>query len=157
MKKIKLNTILGDVFLVASEKGIVSLLFQDKYLMKEESLKKNIKIDEHLIRAKLQVKEYLAGKRKKFDLPLDLRGTAFQEQVWKNLLKIPYGKTCSYKDIALKMKNEKSVRAIGGANGKNQICIIIPCHRVINADGKLGGYSGGLDKKIKLLELESKT
>jgi methylated-DNA-[protein]-cysteine S-methyltransferase len=98
--------------------------------------------------------EYFDGRRKRFDIPFSLSGTNFQKQVWKELSKIPFGKTVSYKDIARKIKNPKAVRAVGSANGKNPMCIIIPCHRVIAADGSIGGYSGGITNKQKLLRFE---
>ncbi|MBV6619192.1 methylated-DNA--[protein]-cysteine S-methyltransferase, partial [Acinetobacter baumannii] len=91
-----------------------------------------------------------------FTLPLDFEGTAFQKQVWTALLTIPYGETRSYKDIAVQIGNEKAVRAVGAANGKNPISIIAPCHRVIGVGGALVGFAGGLDKKDILLRLEQK-
>jgi methylated-DNA-[protein]-cysteine S-methyltransferase len=107
-----------------------------------------------LVQAEAELEEYFAGRRRKFDVPLDLVGTDFQKQVWHQLLKIPYGRTCSYADIAREIENPKAVRAVGAANGRNPICVIVPCHRVIAADGSLGGYTGGLDKKRQLLTLE---
>ncbi len=101
-----------------------------------------------------QLNEYLAGKRKVFDLPLDPGGTQFQKAVWKALTRIPFGETRTYKNIAESVGNPKACRAVGMANNKNPIAILIPCHRVIGADGKLVGYAGGLDIKKKLLELE---
>lgn len=109
-----------------------------------------------LKRAYLQLQEYFIGKRQQFDLPLAPRGTTFQQAVWQALLSIPYGKTASYKEMAIKVGNPKACRAIGMANNKNPIGIIIPCHRVIGANGKLVGYAGGLDIKQKLLDLEQK-
>ncbi|MCE1189130.1 MAG: methylated-DNA--[protein]-cysteine S-methyltransferase [Ignavibacteria bacterium] len=103
-----------------------------------------------------QLLEYFAGTRKTFDIPLDMEGTPFQKKVWKQLTRIPYGKTVSYKDVAVKIKQPEAVRAVGMANGANPVPIIVPCHRVINANGKLGGYSGGLDIKIQLLDMEKK-
>ena len=102
----------------------------------------------------LQLEEYFDGRRKEFDIPIKLRGTEFQKKVWKELLKIPYGETVSYKDIAIKIGNPKACRAVGMANHNNPILIIVPCHRVINENKKLGGYTLGLDLKRKLLELE---
>ena len=102
-----------------------------------------------------QLKEYFEGNRKNFDLPIEPKGTEFQNKVWNELLKIPYGKTKSYKDIALAIGNEKACRAIGMANNKNPIPIIIPCHRVIGSNGKLVGYSGGINVKEKLLNIEN--
>ncbi|WP_294404762.1 methylated-DNA--[protein]-cysteine S-methyltransferase [uncultured Clostridium sp.] len=101
-----------------------------------------------------QLQEYFSGKRKSFDLPLAPKGTDFQKKVWKALQEIPYGSTCSYKDIAVKIGNKNSCRAVGNANNKNPIFIVIPCHRVIGANGSLVGYGGGLDLKKKLLDLE---
>ena len=102
----------------------------------------------------LQLEEYFDGRRKEFDIPIKLRGTEFQKKVWNELLKIPYGATVSYKDIAIKIGNPKACRAVGMANHKNPILIIVPCHRVINENNKLGCYALGLDLKRKLLELE---
>ena len=112
--------------------------------------------DPYMFNVFKQLREYFNRERKEFDIPLDLRGTDFQKGVWKELRKIPYGKTISYKEIAIKMGGETKTRAVGQANAFNPIPIIIPCHRVINTDGKLGGYSCGLEVKEKLLELEGK-
>ena len=101
-----------------------------------------------------QLNEYFNGIRKSFDLPLEMNGTEFQKKVWNALCDIPYGETRSYKDIAEKIGNPKAVRAVGGANNKNKLMIVVPCHRVIGADGSLTGYAGGLDVKKILLELE---
>jgi len=101
-----------------------------------------------------QLNEYFAGDRKEFSIKLQLEGTNFQKKVWNQLMKIPYGKTASYKEVAAAIKNEKAVRAVGSANGRNNIAIIIPCHRVIAHDGTLGGYGGGLWKKEWLLDHE---
>ena len=95
-----------------------------------------------------------SGRRRRFDLPLDLRGTDFQKRCWQELLKIPYGETRSYAEIARAIGNPAAVRAVGLANGQNPIAIIVPCHRVIGSDGSLTGYGGGLETKRKLLELE---
>jgi len=103
-----------------------------------------------------QLGEYFAGKRKTFDLPLAPQGTPFQQTVWKKLQEIPYGQTISYSQEAKAIGHPKACRAVGSANGKNPIAIIIPCHRVIAANGSLGGYASGLDIKIQLLELEKK-
>lgn len=101
-----------------------------------------------------QLDEYFALKRTRFDLPLSPEGTDFQKKVWRALLAIPYGTTCSYKDIAVKTGNMRASRAVGMANKRNRIIIIIPCHRVIGADGSLTGYAGGLDVKRYLLNME---
>ncbi len=101
-----------------------------------------------------QLKEYLEGKRKEFDLPFQPRGTEFQEKVWKELCKVPYGKTATYQEIAERIGNEKACRAVGMACGKNPIFIVIPCHRIIGKNGNLTGYAEGLEMKQKLLLLE---
>jgi len=101
-----------------------------------------------------QLDEYFAGKRRAFDIPLKPEGTAFQRQVWSILQTIPYGNTITYKDIALELGNLAAIRAVGRANGSNPIPIIIPCHRVIGADGSLTGFGGGLPLKEALLKLE---
>lgn len=104
--------------------------------------------------AATQIAEYLAGKRKDFDLELDLRATPFQHRVYEALLTIPYGETRSYAEIAAQIGAPRAVRAVGTANGANPLAPVIPCHRVINTGGKLGGYGGGLDMKRKLLAME---
>jgi methylated-DNA-[protein]-cysteine S-methyltransferase len=101
-----------------------------------------------------QIDEYFNGKRKKFTIEIQLQGTDFQKKVWKQLMKIPYGETVSYKDIAVSIGNKKAVRAVGGANNKNKIAIIVPCHRVIGSDGDLVGFGGGLWRKEWLLRHE---
>lgn len=106
--------------------------------------------------AKAQLDEYFAGQRKMFDIPFNLNGTLFQQKVWNALLKIPYGAALSYKDIAVIIGNANASRAVGNANNKNPLPIIIPCHRVIGKYGNLTGYAGGLDVKNFLLELEKK-
>jgi methylated-DNA-[protein]-cysteine S-methyltransferase len=103
-----------------------------------------------------QLNEYFSNRRQYFDLPLKIAGTSFQKSVWKRLQKIPYGKTKSYMDIANEIRSENSCRAVGTANGKNHFPIIIPCHRVIKANGEIGGYAGGIEFKKVLLELEKR-
>lgn len=107
-----------------------------------------------LLAAKKQLDEYFAGRRTHFDLPLSPQGTPFQHAVWQALHGIPYGRTQSYADIARRIGKPKAVRAVGAANGANPISIVVPCHRVIGADGSLTGYGGGLPRKKKLLVLE---
>lgn len=102
-----------------------------------------------------QLAEYFAGNRKKFDLQIAPKGTAFQKRVWQELQKIPFGQTASYGEIAKRVGNSKASRAVGMANGKNPIPIIVPCHRVIGKDGSLTGFGGGLDVKRQLLQLEN--
>lgn len=107
------------------------------------------------ITAKTQLEEYFCGKRREFDIPLKLNGTEFQKTIWNALLTVPYGKTASYKDIAAMIGKPKAARAVGGANNKNPIIIIVPCHRVVGADGSLTGYAYGTDIKQKLLDIEN--
>lgn len=111
--------------------------------------------NEPFVQAKQQLTEYFAGERREFDLPLAPQGTPFQLSVWQALLTIPYGATCSYRDIAEQVGNVKAVRAVGGANGRNPLPIVVPCHRVIGSNGKLTGFGGGLDTKEFLLSLEA--
>lgn len=138
---------------------IIKIEYTDDFVT---SLKRVGNIGEKNISSKLsdivfyQLQEYFAGKRKTFDFPYELSGTIFQKKVWKALCDIPYGETCSYKDVAIAIGNVKACRAVGMANNKNPISIAIPCHRVIGANGQLVGYAGGLDMKIALLELEQK-
>lgn len=110
-----------------------------------------------LVAATDQLRRYFEGNLREFDLPLDLHGTPFQVEVWNALRRIPYGETASYRDLAADIGRPNAVRAVGAANGRNPVSIIVPCHRVIGADGSLTGYGGGLDRKRFLLELESGT
>lgn len=149
-----MKTEIGSLYLVASDVGLQGVFLQKQDLPLTLTLKgrdPKVRILSETVR---QLGEYFKGARKKFDLPFDVEGSEFQNRVWKALSKIPYGKTCSYKDIAKKIRKEKAFRAVGTANGKNPLCIIVPCHRVIASDGSLGGYSGGLRVKMRLLELE---
>lgn len=150
----KLNTTIGPLFLVASEKGLQEVLLEKSSTSFAKSLGGSDPAVKVLAKAVQQLEEYFEGKRQEFDLPFDVQGTPFQKKVWTELSRIPYGKTCSYGDVAKRIKQAKAMRAVGTANGKNPLCVVVPCHRVIAADGSLGGYSGGLDVKKKLLKLE---
>jgi methylated-DNA-[protein]-cysteine S-methyltransferase len=157
LKQFKYDSKIAPLYLVASEKGLQGVHFRKHPLPLLTSLKglePEIKI---LAQAVRELSEYFSGKRKTFDLPLDVEGTSFQKSVWNELSKIPYGKTYSYQDVAMRIRNAKACRAVGTANGRNPLSIIVPCHRVIAADGTLGGYGGGLDIKMKLLELEQES
>ncbi len=143
----KYNSIIGDIFISADENFLLSVKFVNHNFIEN----KENKIIRQTIK---QLDEYFRGKRKKFELPLNPKGTEFQKKVWLQLMKIPYGKTATYKDIATLIGNPNASRAVGNANNKNSIAIIIPCHRVIGSNNKLTGYAGGLDKKEKLLNLE---
>jgi O-6-methylguanine DNA methyltransferase len=101
-----------------------------------------------------ELADYFAGRRREFTVPLAIRGTTFQEAVWRELLRIPYGETRSYADVARAVGTANACRAVGAANGQNRIAIVTPCHRVVNTGGSLGGYGGGLDRKQFLLDLE---
>ena len=114
------------------------------------------KHSELLYEAYRQINEYFAGKRKKFELPICCMGTTFQKQVWEELQRIPYGETRSYEDIAIGIGNPKAVRAVGQANNKNRLLIIVPCHRVIHKNGDISGFACGTEVKKYLLDLEKK-
>ena len=147
VKKYVYNTIIGPIEIVEEDGYIVRLDFRiDEKIDTEETslIKETYK----------QIEEYLLGNRKKFIVPIKLKGTEFQKKVWNALLEIPYGETMSYKQIAEKIGNPKACRAVGMANHNNPIAIIVPCHRVIGSNRKLVGYAGGLDVKQKLLEIE---
>lgn len=138
----------GWLVIEANDKAVTRIEFADK--ISDEKIHPNI----HTVESVKQLTEYFKGKRTRFDLPLDPEGTAFQKSVWTNMVDIPFGKTVAYSDLANAIKNPKSVRAIGMANNKNKIVIVIPCHRVIGKSGRLTGFGGGMDKKIWLLEHE---
>ena len=152
-----IDSAMGKLSIAATTHGIEVLVFGEAdfssraNLLKLTPVKGSTPLLDNCVK---QLSEYFAGERRAFSLPLHLIGTNFQQQVWKALLTIPYGETISYKEEAQRINNEKAVRAVAQANGANPIPIIIPCHRVINADGTLGGYSSGLDKKSFLLQLE---
>lgn len=142
-----LKTPIGFLEVTGSEKGIQSLYFLD-FRVRIQRVPSNLKSCIE------QLKEYFAGSRKIFDLPLDLSGSSFQIQIWNELQKIPYGEAISYLELARRTGHSKALRAVGGANGKNPVSIIVPCHRVLGHDGKLVGYAGGLWRKKWLLEHE---
>lgn len=135
------------LYLVATETHLINIQFT-------QPQKALLQTTELLSMATIQLDEYFQGKRTIFSLPFKLTGTPFQLAVWKELQNIPYGKTTSYKEIAQKINKPKAYRAVGMANNKNPLPIIIPCHRVIGSNGKLIGYAGGLNLKNYLLELE---
>lgn len=144
----------GPLFLAASAKGLVRLEFDtrvQKFNSKTIALEKS---DDALAPYLRQLEEYFSGRRRTFSVPLDLRGTEFQLRCWHALLEIPYGETRTYREIARAIGHPQAFRAVGLANNRNPIAIIVPCHRVIASDGTLCGYGGGLDLKRKLLELE---
>ena len=145
-----LRTPLGQIKITADDNAVNSILFVfDDTEMKEEN------INPVVTQCKIELAEYFAGRRKEFDVPIQQEGTEFQKSVWDELMKISYGKTVSYNDLAKALGNVKSIRAVGAANGKNQISIIVPCHRVIGSDGSLTGYAGRLWRKEWLLKHEA--
>ncbi|WP_353309805.1 methylated-DNA--[protein]-cysteine S-methyltransferase [Candidatus Albibeggiatoa sp. nov. NOAA] len=141
----------GYLELIANDTALIGCYFLDD----EPS---NITEPQHPIlkQTHQQLEAYFNQGLQDFDIPLDLQGTAFRQQAWQALQTIPYGQTASYLDMAVKIGNPKAVRAIGQANGQNPVSIIVPCHRVINHNGKLGGYGGGLWRKEWLLAHEKK-
>lgn len=145
------NTKIGRISIEENGTSITRLDFINKDVQQEIIEKNETELLKEAIK---QLNEYLDGKRSSFDLQLEPKGTEFQKKVWNALKEIPYGETRNYGEIAKIIGNEKASRAVGMANNKNPIAIIVPCHRVIGANGKLVGYAGGLDLKGKLLELE---
>jgi len=149
---------IGLIEITGNEEGILTLDFIDKNGNKKYKPDFNSgKLPPLLKECLKQLDEYFKGERIKFKLPLILDGTEFQKKVWNQLSKIPFGKTNSYKDIAVKIGNNKASRAVGNANNKNKIPLIIPCHRVIGSDKKPVGYAKGVWRKEWLIEHESKT
>lgn len=146
----------GILKLVASDAGLVAILWENDNPKRIPFKSRLEKKDYHSIlkEAEVQLKAYFDGKLDKFSLPLDFAGTEFQKKVWEALLTIPFGQTRSYLQIAQQIGNPKAVRAVGAANGKNPISIVVPCHRVIGANGKLTGFAGGLPTKQYLLDIE---
>lgn len=154
----EMNSPVGRLTIIASKDALHAILWETdcaselyKTLMKSLERFSNNKI---IVETKKQLHEYFEGRRKKFELPLAPNGTEFQVQAWKQLQKIPYGQTISYGEQAEKMGDKKKARAVGMANGRNPISIVVPCHRVIGSNGKLVGFGGGLSCKQWLLDHE---
>ena len=145
-----LCTPIGLVEITASDIGVTSILFVD-------SASRPAALNEHIAKAKAQLMEYFSKQRTEFSLALSPYGTDFQRKVWQALQTIPYGVTGSYSDIANAIGNPKAVRAVGAANGKNPLSIVVPCHRIIGKNGTLTGYAGGMERKAALLNLETAT
>ncbi|MEM8660838.1 MAG: methylated-DNA--[protein]-cysteine S-methyltransferase [Pseudomonadota bacterium] len=143
-------TPIGKLRIVANGAGLKAIKFEDDAARVTKSDPK----DDVLAMAVQQLQEYFEGDRKTFDLPLAPEGTNFQLSVWRALQAIPWGTVCSYADIARVIKRPTAVRAVGAANGRNPLPIVVPCHRVIGSDGSLTGFAGGLDMKRQLLDLE---
>lgn len=158
-----MNSPIGPLLLASTEEGLCFIEFGDeetalphlqRWCRKMFLGVVPVRDDERNRQARQQLEEYFAGIRRVFDLPIVLHGTPFQKAVWTELMRIPYGETRSYKDVALSIGAVKAVRAIGGANNRNPIPIVVPCHRVIGSNGALVGYGGGLSIKEHLLKLE---
>lgn len=145
----------GRLTLIGSDKGLAAILWENDDPGRVRA-KAEVESNDHpvLLETERQLNEYFEGKRNTFSLELDPIGTDFQKEVWSALLTIPYGETRSYTQIANQLGNPKAVRAVGAANGRNPISIIVPCHRVIGASGALTGFAGGLEAKACLLSLE---
>jgi methylated-DNA-[protein]-cysteine S-methyltransferase len=147
---------IGELLLVADGEALCGLYMQDG--------ERPLVVPSHWLRdrrsveaAWLQIDEYFRGRRTEFDLPLRMRGTGFQRRVWEALREVPYGETTSYGELARRIGRPDGARAVGWANGSNPLAVIVPCHRVIGADGSLTGYGGGLARKRLLLDLEART
>jgi len=153
---------IGPLILGATEEALCLLEFVDRRALETQIAMLRRRFDRAVVpginkwirQASEELVEYFDGRLRRFRVPIDTPGTSFQESVWKRLLKIPYGKTIFYEQLASDIGNPGAVRAVGTANGKNRIAIIIPCHRVVNKSGQLGGYGGGLWRKQYLLDLE---
>ena len=143
---------------MASDKGLVAILWENDKPNRVplNGLEKN-NLHPVLVKTEQQLNEYFSGKRTKFSIALDMRGTRFQNDVWNALLAIPFGETRTYGQLAKQLGRPLASRAVGAANGRNPVSIIVPCHRVIGSTGKLTGFAGGLDTKAHLLNLEKKT
>lgn len=151
MNKLDYKSPIGIVEIVGTEEVVSSIMFIEG---DEVSNTVNSETPQVLVDCSIQLDEYFKGDRHIFSFPYNLEGTEFQKKVWNALTTIPYAETGSYKDIATAIKNEKAVRAVGTANGKNRLSIIIPCHRIIGSNGRLTGYAGGLWRKEWLLQHE---
>ena len=153
----EMSSPVGKLKLVASANALIAVLWENE---QPEAVKLDAAKLEPchpiLVEAERQLGEYFAGGRTRFELPLELRGSEFQKKVWRALTEIPFGQTRSYFDIAKKIGSPKACRAVGAANGKNPLPIVIPCHRVIGKDGTLTGFGGGLDTKATLLAVEAR-
>ncbi|MGP1392173.1 MAG: methylated-DNA--[protein]-cysteine S-methyltransferase [Vibrio diabolicus] len=149
----EMPSLLGTVTIQSNAEGLLGIWFETCTTKPSEL---GARDDQHpvLRQAVTQLNEYFSGLRNEFELPLAATGTDFQNQVWQALTTIPYGETWSYQDLANAIGNPKAVRAVGLANGKNPISIVVPCHRVIGKSGKLTGYAGGVERKQRLLALE---
>lgn len=164
LKSITLDTPLGPMIAIGDDTYLYVLEFMDRRILKKEIKRLELATNAVIIPGKAssldaiesELTSYFNGKLSEFKTPFLMLGSPFQKRVWEALQKIPYGKTCSYGDLAQAIEKPTAYRAAANANGANQLAIIIPCHRVINSDGKLGGYGGGVQRKQMLLDLEKR-
>lgn len=154
----KLQTPVGELTLIASDQALRAIIWESGPVFDPAGLDKGTaQPDQPILRqAGEQLQAYFRGERQSFDLPLAPQGTEFQKSVWQALLTIPYGQTRSYGELAAQLGQPKASRAVGAANGRNPLSIVVPCHRVIGSSGKLTGFGGGLEAKELLLKLESR-
>lgn len=143
---------LGPMILLASRKGVAGIYFRQA--IETTKLPREDRENRFLKKASRQLESYFRKDREDFSVALDLKGSAFQKEVWRSLRNIPYGQTVTYGDLAKEIGNPGAVRAVGLANAANPVSVIVPCHRVLGSKGKLTGYSGGLERKLMLLKLE---
>ncbi len=144
-----LTTPIGNLKIEGDETGVTSIEFTEQEILNKD-------VPEILSKAYEEMVIYFTGEPVQFTFNINPKGTAFQQKVWEELLEVPYGKTLSYLELSKRLGDPKAIRAVASANGKNPLCIVIPCHRIIGSDGSLTGYAGGLHRKKFLLELESK-
>jgi methylated-DNA-[protein]-cysteine S-methyltransferase len=150
----RIPTPAGTLYAAAADGAITGIYFEkQQYFPRIAGWKEDASVAP-LPECVKQIREYFDGKRKTFDLPLAPEGTDFQQRVWKQIARIPFGKTISYAELAKRAGAEGSARAAGAATGRNPITLVVPCHRVVGSDGSLTGYAGGLPRKTKLLEIE---
>lgn len=155
LSRLVLPSPVGDLTLVASDRGLVAVLWPDDDPRRVRLGAQGDGSDHPVLReAAAQLEGYFAGERRSFDLPLDMRGTAFQQAVWRALLTIPFGETRSYGEIARVIGQPTASRAVGAANGRNPLSIIAPCHRVVGGNGALTGFAGGIETKRWLIDFE---
>jgi methylated-DNA-[protein]-cysteine S-methyltransferase len=158
---VQISSPIGNLLLSASSRGLTGVQFEndivERFVVTDAFKKTELKQATDFVHVvEQQLKEYFARQRTAFEVRLDLHGTPFQVDVWKSLARIPYGKTTSYGQQAKWVGRPSAVRAVGGANGRNPVAIVLPCHRVVGANGSLTGFGGGLERKIWLLEHEKK-
>ena len=159
LHRLTIDSPVGPLRLIATESHLVAVLWPDDAEGRVRFVTDPVDVaaaDHPILAAAAdQLDEYFAGDRRSFDLPLDLRGTEFQQQVWRALAEIPFGETSTYGKQAAAIGRPRAIRAVGSANGRNPLSIVLPCHRIVGADGKLTGFAGGLDTKRWLLDHEA--